>query len=46
VKGWITEWDLKRKYPDYKPRIETEDFKPGYEEDKDLEVSPEGAMEE
>ncbi|MBM4274345.1 MAG: hypothetical protein FJ134_07795 [Deltaproteobacteria bacterium] len=46
VKGWITEWDLKRKYPDYLPRIEGEDLKPGYSEDRDLQVSPEGESEE
>jgi len=46
VKGWITEWDLKRKYPDYKPEIEAGELKPIYTEDKDLQVSPEGETED
>jgi hypothetical protein len=46
VKWWITEWDLKRKYSDYKPELKTEDFKLDYSEDKDLQVSPEGENEE
>jgi hypothetical protein len=46
VKWWITEWDLKRKYSDYKPELKTEDFKLDYSEDKDLQVSPEGESEE
>lgn len=45
VKGWITEWDLKRKYPDYEPIIEAGELKLGYSEDRDLQVSPEGESE-
>jgi len=46
VKGWITEWDLKRKYPDYEPIIKGEDLRPGYSEDRDLQIAPEGESEE
>jgi len=46
VKGWITEWDLKRKYPDYEPIIKGEDLGPGYSEDRDLQIAPEGESEE
>jgi hypothetical protein len=46
VKGWITEWDLKRKYPDYKPEIKAGELKLSYTEDKDLQVSTEGESEE
>ncbi len=46
VKGWITEWDLKRNYPDYEPKIKAEELKLGYSEDRDLQVSPEGENEE
>ena len=46
VKGWITEWDLKRKYPDYKPEIEAGELKVSYTEDRDLQISPEGESEE
>lgn len=46
VKGWITEWDLKRKYPDYKPIIEAGELKLVYSEDRDLQVSPDGESEE
>ena len=46
VKGWITEWDLKREYPDYQPIIKAGDLKPDYSEDKDLQISPEGETEE
>jgi len=38
VKEWITEWDLKRLYPDYKPDIEVIKVDNVYTEDKDLEV--------
>ena len=36
VKGWITEWDLKRKYPQYEPEIKGEEMRPDYSEDQDL----------
>jgi hypothetical protein len=39
VKGWITEWDLNRNYPDYKPKIETEQLTTDYSEDEALQVS-------
>jgi hypothetical protein len=37
VKRWITEWDLKRFYPDYRPDIVTSQLKQDYEETPDLE---------
>jgi hypothetical protein len=46
VKGWITEWDLKRKYPDYQPKIETAKLKQDYSEDQNLQISSEGNTEE
>jgi len=41
VKGWITEWDLKRLDKTYKPDIEVEQIKQDYTEDKELEVETE-----
>jgi len=41
VRSWITEWDLRRLYPDYRPEIEIEPWEPGYEEQPDLESPPE-----
>jgi len=41
VKGWITEWDLKRLDKTYKPDIEVEHIKQDYTEDKELEVETE-----
>jgi hypothetical protein len=41
VRFWINEWDLKRAYPDYSPKMEVADLRPTYEEDRDLEVAPE-----
>lgn len=38
VKSWITEWDLKRLYPDYKGEIEVTELKMDYTEDADIEV--------
>ena len=38
VKGWITEWDLKRLDPGYKVEIEVTELKQDYTEDSDLEV--------
>jgi hypothetical protein len=39
VKGWITEWDLKRLDPDYAVEIDVEPLEQHYKEDSDLEVS-------
>ena len=38
VKGWITEWDLKRLDKEYKPEIVATELKQNYTEDKNLEV--------
>ncbi len=46
VKGWITQWDLKRLYPDYEPNIQAGELRLVYSEDKDLQVSSEGESEE
>lgn len=43
VKGWITEWDLKRLDKSYKPEIEIEPIEPTYTEDKNLEIDTEEA---
>jgi len=45
VKRWITEWDLKRYYPDYHPDIEISQLKPDYEEAPDLEQLDEETQE-
>lgn len=49
VKGWITEWDLKRLDPGYNPVIEGTELKPDYTEDPNLQVpseeEPEGRPE-
>lgn len=49
VKRWITEWDLKRLDPGYKPEIEGTELKPNYTEDPNLQVpseeEPEGRPE-
>jgi hypothetical protein len=37
VKGMITEWDLKRLYPGYNPKIEVTELKQDYTEDPDLQ---------
>ncbi len=36
IKGWITEWDLKRRYPDYQPKLIREKLAPSYDEDSAL----------
>jgi hypothetical protein len=46
IKRWITEWDLRRLYPDYKPEIETNELKQNLSEMEDLEQSNEGSSEE
>ncbi len=43
VKGWITEWDLKRLDKGYSPEIEVVQLKQDYTEDKELEVETEEA---
>lgn len=44
VRGWITEWDLKRIDPGYNPEIEVTKLEQVYTEDKDLEVETEEAF--
>ena len=39
VRGWITEWDLRRLYPEAKLDIEITDVRQTYEEDQELESS-------
>lgn len=41
IRWWITEWDLKRLYPDYAPDIEATPLLVDYDEDADLEAAPE-----
>jgi len=41
VKGWITEWDLKRLDPGYTPEIEVTELKQDYTEDRNLQVATE-----
>jgi hypothetical protein len=41
VKGWITEWDLKRLDSGYTPEIEVIKLEQDYTEDKNLEVETE-----
>ena len=43
VRRWINEWDLRRLYPEAKVDIVEGDIGVGYEEDHDLEVSPDEA---
>lgn len=43
VKRWITEWDLMRLYPGYRPSIEVGQLRPSYEEMPDIEVPTEGS---
>lgn len=43
VKRWITEWDLMRLYPTYKPTIEVVELSPSYVEEHELEVPSEGS---
>ncbi|MEO6202743.1 MAG: hypothetical protein ABIP82_05935, partial [Nitrospirales bacterium] len=37
VRGWITEWDLRRLYPDAQLDIEILDVRQTYDEDQELE---------
>ncbi|MFA4835222.1 MAG: BREX system ATP-binding domain-containing protein [Dehalococcoidia bacterium] len=46
VKRWITEWDLRRLYPDYKPEIETSELKQDLSEMQNLEPPNEESSEE
>jgi hypothetical protein len=40
IRWWITEWDLKRFFPDYVPAIEVTPLTTDYSEDADLEEAP------
>ena len=40
VRWWITEWDLKRLFPDYAPDIEVPPVGSNYSEDVELESAP------
>jgi hypothetical protein len=42
IRGWITEWDLKRLDSGYTPEIEVTKLEQDYTEDKNLEVETEG----
>jgi hypothetical protein len=42
VRAWISEWDLVRLYPGYRPEIEMVDLPTDYREDPDLERSEPG----
>ncbi len=42
VKGWITEWDLKRLAPQETVDLEVTPLRPSYTEDAELEIPPEG----
>jgi hypothetical protein len=42
VRWWITEWDLKRLFPEYEPDIEVRRVVLDYTEDAELETSAEG----
>jgi hypothetical protein len=39
VRGWITEWDLRRLYPDAQLDIEMLEVRPTYDEDQELEAA-------
>ena len=40
VRGWITEWDLRRLYPEAQLDIEILDVRQTYDEDQELETTP------
>jgi hypothetical protein len=44
VKGWITEWDLKRLDPTLNVEIELTEIKQDYSEDIELESVPEDVL--
>ncbi len=46
IKRWITEWDLKRLYPEYQPDIEVSLLNPDYSEDTELEAQEESGNDE
>jgi hypothetical protein len=39
IRWWITEWDLKRLFPEYQPEIEATPLTFDYSEDADLQES-------
>jgi hypothetical protein len=41
IRGWITEWDLKRLYPDYESTIEVNEIGSNYVEDENLQPKEE-----
>jgi hypothetical protein len=41
IRWWITEWDLKRLFPDYQPEIEVMPLTFDYSEDADLDSGDE-----
>ncbi|RJP17729.1 MAG: hypothetical protein C4520_15705 [Candidatus Abyssobacteria bacterium SURF_5] len=41
IRGWITEWDLKRLYPTYQSKIEVKEIPTNYIEDEDLQPKEE-----
>ena len=43
VRAAINEWDLLRLYPDAQPDTQSEEFRPGYEENPDLQRRPDDA---
>ncbi len=43
IRGWITEWDLKRLDSEYTPEIEVTNLEQDYTEDKELEIETEEA---
>ena len=45
VKGWITEWDLKRLHPDQSVDLEVTPLRPQFQEDVALETSEEAMVE-
>lgn len=44
IRWWITEWDLRRLYPDYIPSMELTPFTSDYSQDSDLEGSHDRAL--
>jgi hypothetical protein len=46
VRRWITQWDLMRLDPGYRPDIETRDYRPNLEEQPDLERRAEPAQDD
>jgi hypothetical protein len=46
VRSWIYEWDLRRLDPSYSPNIEVERVQIDYSESAELEIPPEGEVQE